>query len=467
MVKITENLIDLARNAEKRLKFKFPYSVDEWVNNKSLLMENYHKHTTWSDLVQIDSSTSIEDFIKLSDEYGCKCYFSGEHGYPGEWLHVYNVCNDTKKDDVREKLGISNPITFRYSVEAYWVKDADAVFQEEYDDKKTGEKKVREKKDNTNCHMVIVARTYNAMRKLNYILSCAHDTGFYYKPRIDLKSLFTLNRDEVYITSSCIAGWKYEDATEIWLKIWQHFGDSFFLEYQTHNTPEQKALNKKIYEISKTFGIQTIIGLDTHYINEEDRIKRENLLLRKGLHYDGEDGWYMDFPNGVETYRRMVEQDCLPKEEILYAMMNTHVFIDGCENLSYDTDFKIPIHPDYQDYSYEERSKILHKILTDKFESEDDEHRTEDRREGMEYEYGEIDGSGTADYFIDNHSIVDLAINKYNGKLTTTSRGSASSYYSSKLLGFTTMDRFDAEVPIYPERFVTKDRILSSHQMPD
>ena len=58
-------------------------------------------------------------------------------------------------------------------------------------------------------------------------------------------------------------------------------------------------------------------------------------------------------------------------------------------------------------------------------------------------------------------------VNKYNGKLTTTSRGSASSYYSSKLLGFTTMDRFDAEVPIYTERFVTKDRILSSHQMPD
>ena len=467
MIKITENLIDLARKAEKRLKFKFPYSVEEWVNSKNLLMENYHKHTTWSDLVQIDSSTSIEDFIKLSDEYGCKCYFSGEHGYPGEWLHVYNVCNDTKKEDVRAKLGINNPITFRYSVEAYWVKDADAVFQEEYEDKKTGEKKVREKKDNANCHMVIVARTYNAMRKLNYILSCAHDTGFYYKPRIDLKSLFTLSKDEVYITSACIAGWKYEDATEVWLKIWQHFGDSFFLEYQTHNTPEQKALNKKIYEISKTFGIQTIIGLDTHYINEEDRIKRENLLLRKGLHYEDEDGWYMDFPNGVETYRRMVEQDCLPKEEILYAMMNTHVFIDGCENLSYDTDFKIPVHPDYQDYSYEERSKILHKILTDKFESEDDEHRTEDRREGIEYEYGEIDGSGTADYFIDNHSIVDLAINKYNGKLTTTSRGSASSYYSSKLLGFTTMDRFDAEVPIYPERFVTKDRILSSHQMPD
>lgn len=467
MINITENLIDLAKNAEQRLKFKFPYSIDEWVNNKNLLMENYHKHTTWSDLVQIDSPTSIEDFIKLSDDYGCQCYFSGEHGYPGEWLYVYDICNSTKEEEIRKKLGISKSISFRYSVEAYWVKDADTISQEEYIDKKTGEKKTREKKDSTNCHMVIVARTYNAMRKLNYILSCAHDAGFYYKPRIDLKSLFTLNKDEVYITSSCIAGWKYEDATEVWLKIWKHFGDSFFLEYQTHNTPEQKDLNKKIYEISKTFGIQTIIGLDTHYINEEDRIKRDNLLLRKGLHYEGEDGWHMDFPNGVEVFNRMIEQGCLPKEEILYAMMNTHVFIDGCENITYDTDFKIPIHPDYKDYSYEERSKVLKKILNEKYESEDDDHRTEDRFEGMEYEYGEIDGSGTADYFIDNHFIVDLAINKYGGELTTTSRGSASSYYCSKLLGFTTMDRFDSEVPIYPERFVTKDRILASHQCPD
>ena len=29
------------------------------------------------------------------------------------------------------------------------------------------------------------------------------------------------------------------------------------------------------------------------------------------------------------------------------------------------------------------------------------------------------------------------------------------------------MDRLEAEVPIYPERFITKDRILASHQMPD
>lgn len=458
-------MISMIENCIERLKFKFPYSPQEWID-KDLVMENYHKHTTWSDLVQIDSATSVEDFIRLSDKYGCKCYFSGEHGYAGEWLKMYDICKSTLDEKTREKMKIKNPIGFRYSVEAYWVKDKDKIFYETYTDKK-GKEQIREKKDNANCHMVIVARTYNAMRKLNYILSCGHVDGFYYKPRIDLKLLFELDKDDVYITSACIAGWKYEDAEDIWFKIWEHFGDSFFLEYQAHNTKEQKDLNKKIYNMSQKYGIQTIIGLDTHYISQEDCIKRDNLLTRKGLHYSEEDGWYMNFPNGKEVYRRMIEQSVLPPEEILYAMMNTHVFIDGCQDLTYDTGFKIPILDEYKDYDYEKRAEILKSILEDKYENEDDEHRTEDRKEGMLYEFGEVKGSGTVDYFLDNYALVDLAVTKYGGQLTTTSRGSASSYYSSKLLRFTTMDRFEAEVPIYPERFITKDRILSSHQMPD
>lgn len=459
-------MIENALKAQKRLKFNFPYDIENWLGDMNMLMENYHKHTTWSDLVQIDSATSVEDFMRISDSYGCKYYFSGEHGYAGEWLKMYDICKSTLDDKTREKMRIRNPIGFRYSVEAYWVKDKEKIFYETYTDKK-GKEQIREKKDNANCHMVIVARTYNAMRKLNYIISCGHVDGFYYKPRIDLKLLFELNKDDVYITSACIAGWKYEDAEDVWLKIWEHFGDSFFLEYQANNTKEQKDLNKKIYEMSQKYGIQTIIGLDTHYISQEDCIKRDNLLKRKGLHYSEEDGWYMDFPNGKEVYRRMIEQSVLPPEEIIYAMMNTHVFVDGCQDLSYDTGFKIPILDEYQDCDYDKRAEILKNILEDKYQNEDDEHRTEDRKEGMLYEFGEVKGSGTVDYFLDNYALVDLAITKHGGQLTTTSRGSASSYYSSKLLRFTTMDRFEAEVPIYPERFITKDRILSSHQMPD
>lgn len=466
------SIYEVANKAQDRLNFDFPYDIRHWIDDMDMMVENYHKHTTWSNLVQIDSATSILDFMKLSTQYGCQCYFSGEHGYQGEWLDVYDICKNTQDEKFRLKNELAYPLKFRYSAEVYWVKDRLAEIPEV--DKETGEyrrdkktQEIKTSKDRTNCHMVIVARNYQAMRKLNYIISEAHSSGFYGKPRIDLNLLFSLGPEDVYITSACIAGWKYDDATEIWYRIWKHFGNSFFLEYQTHNTQPQKELNRRIYEMSRTYGIQTIIGLDTHYLDENDRIKRDNLLRRKSIHYDDEDGWYMDFPNGRLIYDRMRQQGVIPEEEIIYAMMNTHVFINGCEDVTIDTQFKIPILPEYQALSYEQRSEILLNKLKQCFSKEDDDHRTQDRYDGMMYEYGEIDGSTTVDYFLDNNALVDLATKKYNGQLTTTSRGSASSYYSSKLLGFTTMDRFESEVPIYPERFITKERILSSHQMPD
>ena len=459
-------LTELANNVKSRLKFKFPYDIDIWVNDMNMMMENYHKHTTWSDLVQIDSATSIPEFFQILDKYGCKLYFSGEHGFPGEWLHCYDLCKQTQTEKYREKIGINNQLKFRYSAEVYWVKDRLAEHSEEYVTKK-GENKTRNVRDNTNCHMVLIAKNYNAMRKLNYIISCAHDDGFYFKPRIDLDLLFTLTSEDVFVTSACIAGWKYSDAEDIWLKIWKHFGDSFFLEYQTHNTDEQKLLNEKIYRMSQQYGIQTIIGLDTHYVNEEDCKKRNDLLKRKGIHYDDEDGWYMDFPNGKETFRRMTEQNVLPEGEIIYAMMNTHVFVNECEELSYDTEFKIPILDEYKNYTYEQRCDELKKILDVEYLKEDDDHKSDEKLKAIEYEFGEYRDSGCADYPLDNYKLVKLAINKYNWELTTTSRGSAASYYTNKLLGFTTMDRFEAEVPIFPERFITKDRIIASHQMPD
>jgi len=428
-----QDIVSVVKTILPKLTFNFPYSPEKWVNEMNMCVENYHKHTAWSNFIMPDSVTSIENFINFSKENGGQLYFSGEHGFPGEWLYCYKLC---KEMDIR----------FRYSMEAYWVKD-------------------NQQKDNTNCHIVIIARTYNAIRKLNYICSEAHENGYYYKPRIDLKLLFTLNKDEVYVTSACIAGWKYEDSTELWLSVWQHFGDSFFLEYQANNTPEQKAINQRIYEMHKQFGIQTIIGLDTHYLNDAEKVQRDNLLLRKKINYPEEQGWYMDFPSGTTLYNRMLDQDVIPPEEIVYSMLNTFIFIDNCDDLTYNTDFKIPILSGYKNLSYDQRAAELYKILIDSYSKE--EIRSPERQAGIDYEFQQIKESQSVDYFLDNYFLVHSAVNDFGGQLTPTSRGSASSYYTSKLLGFTTMDRFECEVPIYPERFITKERVLDSHQLPD
>ena len=83
-----------------------------------------------------------------------------------------------------------------------------------------------------NCHMVIVARNYNAMRKLNYMISVAHQEGFYYKPRVDYEVLEQFH-EGIIALSACLAGevarfltrGMYEDAKAAALRYQDIFGN--------------------------------------------------------------------------------------------------------------------------------------------------------------------------------------------------------------------------------------------------
>lgn len=261
---------------------------------------------------------------------------------------------------------------------------------------------------------------------------------------------------------NCVAGWKYEDAEDIWLKCANYFGDNFFLEVQYHDTESQKKLNQKILKLAKKHNIQLICGLDSHYVKPENTIKRDQILKYKGIHYDDEDGWYMDYPKGQEIFRRFKEQGILTDEEILTAMMNTNVFINECEEIILDRNFKIPCV--YPNTTYKERVKIFHNILNKRYKLE--KLKSNEKAKGIVYEANEVTESGVVDYFLTNEKIVSNAVENKGGILTTTSRGSSASFITNKLLGFTTIDRFNSEIPIYPERFLTKERVLAG-QMPD
>lgn len=421
--------VQLIKSLVEKLNFKFPYSVEEYCENP--LMENYHYHSSFSNTSVADSPTNNDEYAKRIKEYGYKCIFSGEHGSIGNQFEVYTLS---------EKFNLE----YRHSSEVYWVKD-------------------RHEKDNANCHMCIVATNDEGRKDLNYILSIANEDGYYYRPRIDLELLFSVNPKNFVVTSACVAGWKYEDAEEQWLKVWEYFGDNFFLEIQIHNTPKQKILNRRVLDFAHKYGIPIICGLDSHYIDESDDIKREKILEYKNTKYGDEEGWYMDFPDTETVYRRLVEQGILTEEEIWECILNTMVFAsDKFEKIVFDRHFKIP--NVYPGTTYEERVKIFHNILNEEYKKE--KLKSKERIKGIQYEAEQITDSGVVDYFLTNRVILKEAIENEGGVLTTTSRGSMASFYVNKLLGFTTVDRFTAEVPIYPERFLTKERVQSG-QMPD
>lgn len=420
--------IELIKKIIPTLTFKFPYSPEEY--EKNLYLENYHCHKDFSNTSTPDCAESINAYAERIHEFGAKCLYSGEHGSQGNQFQVYKVAE-------------SEHLKYIHSSEVYWVKD-------------------RKKKDRANCHMIIAAKNAEGRGDINFALSMANIDGYYYKPRIDLELLFNISKDNVIVTSACVAGWNYEDAEDIWLKVHKYFGDNFFLEVQYHNTDKQKELNKKILRIAKEHNIQIICGLDSHYVKDENSIKRDQILKYKNINYPDEEGWYLDYPDTKTVIKRFEKQGVLNREEIYRAIMNTNVFVSDCEEIVLDRKFKIP--SVYKNKTYKEKCKIYKNTLNKAYAKEKE--KSKEKADGIRYEAKQVVEAGVVDYFLTSKAIVDDAIKNEGGILTTTSRGSAASFITNKLLGLTTVDRFNADIPIYPERFLTKERVLAG-QMPD
>ena len=389
-----------------------------------------------------------EDYCKRAIELGHTEYVTTEHGFQGNIFEAQTLC---------EKYNLK-PI---YGVEAYYVDDM-------YD-----------KSDRTNYHLILIAMTEQGRKDINRILSLANTEGFYYKPRIDLNCLLSLNPVDVVITTACVAGRMFKnDWIEKFFKpVYSHFKDHFFLEVQSHIHPTQIAYNQKIMAVARKYGISIIHANDSHYILPEDSKYRDLFLKAKGIFYEEEDGFVLDYPDSDTILDRYKKQGVLSEDEALQALKNTLIF-DNAEPIYIDKEFKIPnisdeiikneLHNSQFDTS--DSDKVLKEIIKRAWQKEKGivkAKRIPDYEKAIYYEMDIIKNCGMAKYFILNHIIVKKAVNENNAVLTRSGRGSAVSFYINKLLGLTEVDRIKAPITLYPTRFMSAERILSSRSLPD
>ena len=266
-----------------------------------------------------------EDYAKRAVELGHSVLSSCEHGNQGN----YREC---------ALLAEKYSLRWRYVSEAYFVKD-------------------RHEKDNTNCHIILAAKTAKGVGDLNFALSEANISGFYYRPRVDMELLLSLDPKDVFVTTACIAGvFKYgeEEAEKLILCFAQHFRDSFMLEVQYHDTEKQQEVNQFLLKLYRRHGIPLIMGTDSHFIYPEDAVLRQQRLEANHIRYEDESGWYMDYPSGAEAYRRFQKQGVLSDAQIREAIANTNVFLTF-EDVIFDRSKKLP--SIYPNLSQEERKR--------------------------------------------------------------------------------------------------------------
>lgn len=395
---------------------------------------NFHKHTHYSNLRSLDCVSKPEDYMKRAVELGHKEYVTTEHGFQSNIYEAYTLC---------QKYGLKCV----YGVEAYYVDDM-------YD-----------KTSRANYHIVLIALTEKARKEINNIMSLANTDGFYYKPRIDKNCLLSLTPTDTIVTTACVASRMFKDGWEenFFLPLYNHFKNNFYLEVQNHNEPIQIAHNKKLLEVKAKYGVQLIHANDSHYIYPEDAEYRDLFLKAKGIVYEDESNFILDYPDVDTIIERYKKQGVLNDEQIQEAINNTLV-IDKAEGITLDKEFKIP------KITEGDSNKALRGIIRDAWQEEKKKvpkERIKEYQDAIYYETKIIEDCGMADYFILDHEIVKKAVNEYNAVLTRSGRGSAVSFYVNHLLGLTEIDRLKSPITLYPTRFMSAERILSSRSLPD
>lgn len=422
-------------------------------------MQNYHKHSMWSNIYVNDSTLTYEDYAIRAVELNQRVLSSVEHYWQGDYYGCYEIaktfcinhmkvdgCTGCKYGTNKKCPHYKTGLKFVFGSEVGWVKN-------------------KEDKDRTNSHMVILAKNENGRRAINRLLSDASENGYYYVPRTDINNILQLPPNDIIITTACIKFWVYEDIEEIIDKLHNHFKDNFYLEIQPNSADFQLSLHKKILNISRKKNIKMIVGMDTHYVDEEQRKDRIYYLEAHNCTYGNEDG-YLGYPNEEEVFKILKNQNIFTDEEILKAIKASDIILTF-DDFDFNKNIKLPTI--YPNLSQEEKDKLLAKITYyewQKHKKDIPKEKIPLYEQEIKKELRDIFTTKMSDYFLLDYSIVKEA--KANGgKITKTGRGSSVSFYVNTLLGFSNVDRISSKVKLYPERFMSATRILETKSLPD
>lgn len=403
-----------------------------------LTYQNIHSHSFYSNISTHDSVISRTDVAERAVELGHTTLSCIEHGYMGNVFETYRIA---------KQFGLK----LIFGTEFYYVKD-------------------RFEKDRINSHLLVVAKNENGKEEITRLISESYQTGFYGRNRIDEELLFSLPKDDVIVTTACIASPinLYEGYAEYFIpKAKAYFGDNFFLEVQPHWNHKQADFTKKLVEYNDKYDVPFILGVDTHYIKEEDDVMRDIYLKSRKINYPKEEGFFMDYPETSTIIERFKKQGVLSDEQLVEAFNNTHV-VDDFDAIVINDDIKMPSL--YPDKTEEEKVQILKNHINNEWKK-DRKHIPKERwgeyLDAIKYEMAIVENTHMTDYFLMNEKIIRLGKEKYGGVLTKTGRGSAPSFYLNKLLDFTAVDRVDSPVTLFPTRFMSESRILETRSLPD
>lgn len=221
-----------------------------------------HVHTEYS---LLDGAITLPKLVNQAKEQGLKSLAITDHGNIFGAVKFFQLC---KKAGIKPILGM----------EAYLTEDVD---------QRSVEKKY--------YHLIILVQNEIGYKNLCKLISFSYKKGFYFKPRIDYKTLEKYS-EGLIVTSACLGGHipqlikngKEDIADQQINWFLDRFGtDRFYFEVQPDEQDEQKVMNKRLFELSQKYGIEPVATTDCHYLGLDDHQAHETMLaIGTGKRFD-------------------------------------------------------------------------------------------------------------------------------------------------------------------------------------
>lgn len=401
-----------------------------------------HQHSEWSTL---DGLVSVPDLVARAKEYGMPGVALTDHGTMSGVFKFFEEC---KKQGINPIIGEEFYMAFK-------------------------DMKSRETEERRRFHLTVLAKNMNGLRNLFKLSSLAYTEGYYYKPRIDEKTLFEYG-DDLIVLSGChsskisqyLIGDKEkgveadpERAKQIALAFKKRWGNDFYLEIQVHGLKgsprpwnEQIKLNQALIKLSKEIGVKVVLTADSHYLDLEDTETHEVLLCvgtaenyRNPNRWSLRD-WDLSFPKPENVYKWCQEE---------------YGTTEYCEN-TLEVNDKVNIEWNYGSYlipkfdtgKYSEKDYI--KLLAWKGLKRKLPEKVNDKEyiERLKLEIDTIDEMGYLGYFLIVQEYVNWAKNQGIG--VGPSRGSACGSLLAYCLNITEIDPMGKGMLF--ERFINRER---------
>ena len=326
-------------------------------------------------------------------------------------------------------------------------------------------------------HLVLIAKNNQGYKNLLKLNAIAYKEGFYYKPRIDFKTLEKYSEGLICL-SACLAGHipqyllqrRFDEAEELALWFKNLFKDDFYLEIQNHNIPEEKEVMIHLAEMSKKLGIKLVATNDVHYLNKEDA-ELQDVLMCVQMRKTVDDPDRMKFSTD-EFYFKTYEEMQEVMQGFEEALDTPKEIADKCEIViktkslgevfGVDEKYKLPQDknhiPKYKTSTGEEPYEFLKRI------SYEGLHRlykdiTPELLDRMEMELTTIRDQGFVEYFLIVWDYINYA--RENDIPVGPGRGSGAGSLVAYCSGITKVDPIKYHLIF--ERFINKERV----SMPD